>query len=33
MEAVHCYEGTIINQVMGDGIMARFGAQSLTRIM
>src|SRR5262249_49098566 len=25
MEAVHCYEGTI-NQVMGDGIMALFGA-------
>src|SRR5262249_36196302 len=25
MEAVHCYEGTV-NQVMGDGIMALFGA-------
>src|SRR5262249_16065663 len=25
MEAVHHYEGTV-NQVMGDGIMARFGA-------
>jgi class 3 adenylate cyclase len=25
MEAVHCYEGTV-NQVMGDGIMAFFGA-------
>src|SRR6516225_11625509 len=27
MEAVHCYEGTV-NQVMGVGIMALFGAQS-----
>jgi len=27
MEAVHHYEGTV-NQVMGDGIMALFGAQS-----
>jgi class 3 adenylate cyclase len=25
MEAVHLYEGTV-NQVMGDGIMALFGA-------
>ncbi len=25
MEAVHCYEGTV-NQIMGDGIMALFGA-------
>ena len=25
MEAVHCYEGTV-NQVMGDGSMALFGA-------
>ncbi len=25
MESVHCYEGTV-NQVMGDGIMALFGA-------
>src|SRR5262249_41983742 len=25
MEAVHCYEGTV-NQVMGDGVMALFGA-------
>jgi class 3 adenylate cyclase len=25
MDAVHCYEGTV-NQVMGDGIMALFGA-------
>jgi class 3 adenylate cyclase len=25
MEAVHCFEGTL-NQVMGDGIMALFGA-------
>src|SRR6187397_318583 len=25
MEAVHCYEGTV-NQVLGDGIMALFGA-------
>ncbi|MGH7303984.1 MAG: adenylate/guanylate cyclase domain-containing protein, partial [Candidatus Rokuibacteriota bacterium] len=25
MEAVHCYQG-IVNQVMGDGIMALFGA-------
>lgn len=25
MEAVHCYEGTV-NQIMGDGIMAIFGA-------
>ena len=31
MEAVHRYEGTV-NQVMGDGIMALFGAPSLTRI-
>ena len=27
MEAVHRYEGTV-NQVMGDGIMALFGASS-----
>jgi predicted ATPase/class 3 adenylate cyclase len=26
MDAVHCYEGTV-NQVMGDGIMALFGAR------
>jgi class 3 adenylate cyclase len=25
MDAVHCYEGTV-NQVLGDGIMALFGA-------
>jgi class 3 adenylate cyclase len=25
MEAVHCYEGTV-NQALGDGIMALFGA-------
>jgi class 3 adenylate cyclase len=31
MEAVHRYEGTV-NQVMGDGIMALFGAPSRTRI-
>jgi class 3 adenylate cyclase len=31
MEAVHHYEGTV-NQVMGDGIMALFGAPSPTRI-
>ena len=31
MEAVHRYEGTV-NQVMGDGIMALFGARSPTRI-
>ena len=30
MEAVHRYEGTV-NQVMGDGIMALFGAPSRTR--
>jgi class 3 adenylate cyclase len=30
MEAVHRYEGTV-NQVMGDGIMALFGAPSPTR--
>ena len=30
MEAVHRYEGTV-NQVMGDGIMALFGARSRTR--
>ena len=30
MEAVHHYEGTV-NQVMGDGIMALFGAPWLTR--
>jgi len=28
MEAVHRYEGTV-NQVMGDGIMALFGAQEI----
>jgi class 3 adenylate cyclase len=27
MDAVHRYEGTV-NQVMGDGIMALFGASS-----
>jgi class 3 adenylate cyclase len=32
MEAVHRYEGTV-NQVMGDGVMALFGAPSLTRTM
>ena len=32
MEAVHRYEGTV-NQVMGDGIMALFGAPWPTRIM
>ena len=32
MEAVHRYEGTV-NQVMGDGIMALFGAPSPTRTM
>jgi hypothetical protein len=32
IEAVHRYEGTV-NQVMGDGIMALFGAPSPTRIM
>jgi hypothetical protein len=32
MEAVHRYEGTV-NQVMGDGIMALFGAPSRTRTM
>ena len=31
MEAVHRYEGTV-NQVMGDGIMALFGAPWPTRI-
>jgi class 3 adenylate cyclase len=30
MEAVHHYEGTV-NQVMGDGIMALFGAPWRTR--
>jgi class 3 adenylate cyclase len=30
MEAVHRYEGTV-NQVMGDGIMALFGAPLATR--
>jgi class 3 adenylate cyclase len=30
MEAVHRYEGTV-NQVMGDGIMALFGAPWPTR--
>ena len=32
MEAVHRYEGTV-NQVMGDGIMALFGAPWPTKIM
>ena len=32
MEAVHRYEGTV-NQVMGDGIMALFGAPLRMRIM
>ena len=32
MEAVHRYEGTV-NQVMGDGIMALFGAPLLMKIM
>ena len=31
MDAVHHYEGTV-NQVMGDGIMALFGARLPTRI-
>ena len=31
MEAVHRYEGTV-NQVMGDGIMALFGAPLATKI-
>ena len=30
MEAVHRYESTL-NQVMGDGILALFGAPSLSR--
>jgi hypothetical protein len=30
MEAVHHYEGTV-NQVMGDGIMALFGAPLVLR--
>jgi class 3 adenylate cyclase len=30
MDAIHRYEGTV-NQVMGDGIMAFFGAPSPTR--
>jgi Double zinc ribbon/Adenylate and Guanylate cyclase catalytic domain len=32
MQAVHLYEG-IVNQVMGDGIMASLGHRSLTRTM